>query len=745
MDRPGWRWSGGYPDRTGECVVLQTPKAIDAEAWKWRKNYRVWEANRKVFLYPENWIEPELRLDKSPFFRELETDIMKGEPNEENLERAVKTYLDKLVDIGRLEVISMYWEDEVDVLHVFARTLSPPYRYFYRRLLDRREWMAWERVPLDLPITTTGAHLVPVVYNRRLYLFWPVFRVASENGAGQLPVTGLEQVSGWKIGLEWSEYRSGRWSAKRVGPTTISQTAMTAPASHTLRAVRMGSDLIIKVVVGVNGDFVGSFSLQECAGTVLAGEAQPGDAGGIASPRGGLKYMTFDSGPNPWVRPVGQSHAVENYFDLGFSRGEDARGVLARIPAAYRVVYPHQIENGQLPDSFRYFFFPFFFEDNRRTYFALPSGGKAATSRFPPETFGNTDVMLALTYTYLNAPMNWQPADVVEADALDLKLKPQDGGQNASFQMQVANFEQLRFSSFWRPYFRSFVKSLESRGLPGLLTLDNQKLKADQRPGSFFKNHYNPTDWVALGRLPRYEVDFTIEGAYAPYNWELFFHAPFLVACHLSRNGQYEDAQRWFHFIFNPTIDTPVAQNEAPWKRFWQVLPLREEGPAISAHEMLELLSYDGNDTGLLTRKYEVEDQIRQWVAYPFQPHRIARLRLAAYRKAVVRKYLDNLVAWADTLFARHTRESVQEATQLYLLAAGVLGQRPERIPAKATVAPMTYEQMQAQGLDDFSNLVTAEHVIFPFAGTELGTAPASRSSTRVRRSTSARHPTISS
>lgn len=29
--------------------------------WEWRKNYRVWDANRKIF-YPENWTEPELRL-----------------------------------------------------------------------------------------------------------------------------------------------------------------------------------------------------------------------------------------------------------------------------------------------------------------------------------------------------------------------------------------------------------------------------------------------------------------------------------------------------------------------------------------------------------------------------------------------------------------------------------------------------------------------------------------------------------
>ena len=35
-------------------------------SWNWQKNYRVWEANRKVFAYPENWIEPDLRLSPEP-------------------------------------------------------------------------------------------------------------------------------------------------------------------------------------------------------------------------------------------------------------------------------------------------------------------------------------------------------------------------------------------------------------------------------------------------------------------------------------------------------------------------------------------------------------------------------------------------------------------------------------------------------------------------------------------------------
>ena len=53
-----------------------TLSAEDLRPWRWMKNYRLWEANRKVFLWPENWIEPELRDDKTPFFRDLENQLL---------------------------------------------------------------------------------------------------------------------------------------------------------------------------------------------------------------------------------------------------------------------------------------------------------------------------------------------------------------------------------------------------------------------------------------------------------------------------------------------------------------------------------------------------------------------------------------------------------------------------------------------------------------------------------------------
>jgi SpoVK/Ycf46/Vps4 family AAA+-type ATPase len=45
--------------KTSEQVKRLRKKEAE---WEWRRNYRVWEANRKVFVYPENWLEPDRDL-----------------------------------------------------------------------------------------------------------------------------------------------------------------------------------------------------------------------------------------------------------------------------------------------------------------------------------------------------------------------------------------------------------------------------------------------------------------------------------------------------------------------------------------------------------------------------------------------------------------------------------------------------------------------------------------------------------
>ncbi len=52
--------------------LIDKPDSSDINRWTWMKNYRVWEANRKEFVYPENWIQPDLRHDNGAYFKELE-------------------------------------------------------------------------------------------------------------------------------------------------------------------------------------------------------------------------------------------------------------------------------------------------------------------------------------------------------------------------------------------------------------------------------------------------------------------------------------------------------------------------------------------------------------------------------------------------------------------------------------------------------------------------------------------------
>jgi hypothetical protein len=73
-------------------LMLTMPESAAAE-WPWRKNYRVWEANRKVFLWPENYIEPDLRDDKTPLFKELESELLQTAISDQDVLDAYTKYL----------------------------------------------------------------------------------------------------------------------------------------------------------------------------------------------------------------------------------------------------------------------------------------------------------------------------------------------------------------------------------------------------------------------------------------------------------------------------------------------------------------------------------------------------------------------------------------------------------------------------------------------------------------------------
>jgi hypothetical protein len=237
----------------------------------------------------------------------------------------------------------------------------------------------------------------------------------------------------------------------------------------------------------------------------------------------------------------------------------------------------------------------------------------------------------------------------------------------------------------------------------------------------YFESTYKPTQYVDAP-YPRHDVDFSYGGAYSLYNWELFFHAPMILASRLSQNQRFAEAMQWYHYIFNPTDDS----NELTTHRFWKVLPFRDVEKQRIDH-MLAILA-DPSKKGTPERQ-KVVDQIDDSVRNPFQPHRIARLRLIAYQKNVLMKYIDNLVAWGDQLFRRDTIESINEATQLYILAASLLGSRPQKIPKRGQVKAKTYAELRKQGLNELQVVKDEVENEFPYASTYTSVGKSSETS----------------
>jgi hypothetical protein len=218
---------------------------------------------------------------------------------------------------------------------------------------------------------------------------------------------------------------------------------------------------------------------------------------------------------------------------------------------------------------------------------------------------------------------------------------------------------------------------------------------------------------------PMEDVDFSVSGANSLYNWELFYHAPMFVASQLMRNQQYQDAMQWLEYIFDPTdpSSTPVPGH------FWRTRPFYElnstsggvnEWLAQQIESILTTLAADAQE-GISDP--DTAAAIADWVAHPFDPHRIAKLRIAAYAKSTVMKFLDNLIAWGDSLYAQYTMEMVAQAEQLYVFADLILGPQPDevRLPDKdlATSPDATSYAAIEAGLDAFSNeLVAIENVI---------------------------------
>lgn len=152
----------------------------------WREGmseYSVWAGYQMIEDYPENYIDPTLRLGKTSQFQAFELELGQSRINEENVSAALKNYLDSFEIISNLKVVACYIDGEdfrhADYYFVGRQNVEPFAHYWRRAKIDLEPgstqvlpsaWTEWKRI--DVAFDAKVQHARPVVVDGRLHFVW---------------------------------------------------------------------------------------------------------------------------------------------------------------------------------------------------------------------------------------------------------------------------------------------------------------------------------------------------------------------------------------------------------------------------------------------------------------------------------------------------------------------------------------------------------------------------------------------
>ncbi len=776
-----------------EPLVLQAPQA---RQWNmWRKLYRVWEANRKIFLYPENWIEPELRDDKSPFFKELEKFLKQNELTGENVEEAYRTYLERLEEVAHLEVIGICREVDVAgriIVHAFGRTASNPHIYFYRKRIDT-EWTAWEKMDVQID----GDHFVPVVWRGRLRFYWLTFTKEQQynhiQDSQNRNLDSLEANVRWKIDMVFTEYKNNKWTPKQIGKQTLYSPYMNEQDPKDENDVFVYGRPILQgpVPTYINRKWYLSGSMEKQKREISFYSSISTDGNLQFHVYGKIEYINqidmfdiffdyrFNLPPYNYYLPDPLSLHKNFDFVMNSMKSEEFYSYKQRVNFGLFThkydgivssdftsieqniytdeviqqnhLYSKDLENHLYKNAYSKFLYSktgLYNTGSTSAYYHFPDANSAQPNGikllnrapdvylqgsykhhgkylvFPlqkPEGYQEGSIINIPAFFYTDYNNNFF-VEKVHVDRFMISSDPNCSPENypilyervntSSFLYRFRYLLKYHFQEFSHGQVEHFREQLYKNGLDEFLKRDFITGLADSVA---FAATYDPTSSVLKGTngkmYPNNKVDFSLEGSYALYNWELFYHIPMLIANKLTQDQKFDEARKWYHYVFNPTVgDNNVINGNATVEKFWNFPVFYDNATSIPTP--LDLM-----------RSSSLATAVARWAADPFKPHLVARTRVSAYMKNTVMKYLDNLVGWADMLFRTDTRENINEATLLYVLAAQLLGRKPGQmaataIPVVQTYISLVYATMATGGLNAFSNgVVKAENVLMVSTG----------------------------
>ncbi|HPI05164.1 MAG TPA: neuraminidase-like domain-containing protein [Saprospiraceae bacterium] len=157
------------------CRLRLEPGVLDMsniqEAWwEWMMNYRIWEANRQIFVYPENYLFPTLRKNVTPQFADLSKTLQQGDISKAYVGSAFNNYINGFAAVAELKPVDAYRSriNNRDTIYLLSRSKTDPYTYYYCRQPEFMPWTPWEKI--DLTINSPECTIV-YAFNRP-FIFW---------------------------------------------------------------------------------------------------------------------------------------------------------------------------------------------------------------------------------------------------------------------------------------------------------------------------------------------------------------------------------------------------------------------------------------------------------------------------------------------------------------------------------------------------------------------------------------------
>ncbi|MDZ3833117.1 MAG: neuraminidase-like domain-containing protein [Sphingopyxis sp.] len=723
-----------------------TKDPVPQSWWPWLSNYRTWEANRKIFLYPENYVQPELRKDKTPLFSKIQDGLSANEITPETVNDSYIEYFDGFAELAALQQVAAFYGPApsptsantlVNTLFLIGRTATEPYTYYLQRQYDAGLWSAWEKIDATIGAPTVS----PVHAFGRLFLFWvePNNAAASQVSGGSAQSAQVTRAS-----LRYSFINfSGRWTPPQTMTELVTnfdpmqdgyKTDQVDPATFVMSQIQWHkvSPLVLTGTNMADGailiDYGQFFALPSGspapptppsqqnipnpeAFTLATAIYQSSDLS-VAATGKGMEGYTFVNPSSLIGNALNHSLTRTVMLNYGSYNGDQIYGYVPLIP---RVVQP----SGTVP-TLRM--------AQIENLFAMDYVGQGAPYTLTPPTaplplLYNVSDRASITVPVDNQPFwyifgNGDESFLVRSMETGIKLlseitrvKRDMSGQTNETDLVPLLYSATpqTFGAFKWSFQRLSTgaatrmnRALFAGGVPMLLSVDVQV--TPQTPLYPFSRFYqSPASGPGANTQPPPIPDgdtIDYDGPYGTYFWEIFFFTPWLVANQLQANQRFAEAQDWLNYIYDPTISADADPTAAtPLDRFWRFVHFRD----FTVETLLASLSSPA--------------QLAVYNNDPFDPNAIARLRQTAYQKAIIMRYADNLLRWGDYEFTKDTWESITVATLLYTLALDLLGPRPVDVGPCSTQPPMTFADiLKEYGTEIPQFLIGLENALPPVA-----------------------------